>query len=82
MALRRSARIEKKNREKAYHLGEVFMAAARQFWESGVMNLPWPVRRLERDFRAALKKCSEKGQVLVPCYLFDQPIPEGIVDDE
>ena len=81
MSLRRSARLESKKREEAYRLGEVFMAAARQFWEStGGITLPWPIRRLERIFEAALRKCSPRGQILVKCHLFDQPIPEGIED--
>jgi len=81
MSLRRSARLESKKREEAYRLGEVFMAAARQFWESTRgSTLPWPVRRLERIFEAALQKCSPRGRVLVQCYLYDQPIPEGIED--
>jgi hypothetical protein len=82
MALRRSARLENKKREEAYRLGEVFMAAARQFWEStGDITLPRSIRRLERIFEAALRKCSPRGQVLVKCHLFDQPIPEGIEDE-
>jgi hypothetical protein len=82
MALRRSARLEMKKRKEAYRLGEVFMAAARHFWEStGGTDLPPAVLRLERIFDAACEKCSPRGRILVRCYLFDQPVPAGIEDE-
>lgn len=78
MALRRSNRVEQKKWEEAYRLGEVFMAAARRVWESPAgQAAKWPLEA-ECLFEKALKKCSKRGQVLVNCYLHDQPVPEEI----
>ena len=80
MALRRSNRVEHRNREEAYRLGEVFMAAARRVWESPAGQAArWPLEA-ECLFEQALKKCSKRGQVLVNCYLNDQPIPAEIAE--
>ena len=78
MALRRSNRVEQRNREEAYRLGEVFMAAARRVWESPAGQAArWPLEA-ECLFEQALKKCSKRGQILVNCSLNDQPIPAEI----
>ena len=70
--------MEQRNREEAYRLGEVFMAAARRVWESPAGQAArWPLEA-ECLFEQALKKCSKRGQILVNCYLNDQPIPAEI----
>ena len=82
MALRRSARLDKKNGRAAYAAGQVWYAASFELYESGASVHPPEVLLLENAFHEAIAKCSEEEQLQVRRDLDDffYPPQEGEED--